>query len=62
MKTLIVLLSVFAIAIVVNKIFNSSYEFALSARIAMSAMLLFTAVGHFVFTKGMSLMLPDFVP
>ena len=62
MKPLIILLSVFVIAIVVNKIFYGSYEFALSARIAMSAMLLFTAVGHFVFTKGMSLMLPDFVP
>src|SRR5690625_6873527 len=28
----------------------------------MSAMLLFTAIGHFAFTKGMSMMLPDFIP
>ncbi|MEN6455397.1 MAG: hypothetical protein ABFD10_14165 [Prolixibacteraceae bacterium] len=28
----------------------------------MSAMLLFTAIGHFVFTTGMAMMLPDFVP
>ncbi|MEO1013041.1 MAG: hypothetical protein AAFX53_17215, partial [Bacteroidota bacterium] len=34
----------------------------LSARIAMSIMLCFTAIGHFVFTKGMSMMLPQFIP
>jgi uncharacterized membrane protein len=28
----------------------------------MSAMLLFTAVGHFAFTKGMAMMLPPFIP
>jgi len=62
MKPLIVLISVFVISLMANKIFNSNYEFALSGRIAMSAMLLFTAIGHFVFTKGMSMMLPDFIP
>lgn len=62
MKPLIVLLSIFAISLVVNRILRGDYDFALSGRIAMSAMLLFTAIGHFVFTKGMSMMLPDFVP
>ncbi len=61
MKPLIVLISVFAISLLVKKIFNGNFEFALSGRIAMSAMLLFTAIGHFVFTKGMSMMLPDFI-
>lgn len=28
----------------------------------MSAMLIFTAIGHFAFTKGMSAMIPDFFP
>ncbi len=28
----------------------------------MSAMLLFTAIGHFAFSKGMALMIPDFIP
>jgi uncharacterized membrane protein len=28
----------------------------------MSLMLLFTAIGHFAFTKGMSMMLPAFMP
>ena len=62
MKPLIVLLSVFAISLVACKIFTGSYLFALSGRIAMSAMLLFTAVGHFAFTKGMAMMLPPSMP
>jgi uncharacterized membrane protein len=62
MKPLIVLLSVFAISLVATKIFRGNYEFALSGRIAMSAMLIFTAVAHFTFTKGMAMMLPDFIP
>ncbi len=28
----------------------------------MSVMLLFTAMGHFIFTKGMAMMIPDFIP
>lgn len=62
MKPLIVLLGVFGISLLVTKIFRGNFELALSGRMAMSAMLLFTAVGHFAFTKGMSLMLPDIVP
>lgn len=28
----------------------------------MGIMLIFTAIGHFAFTKGMSVMIPDFIP
>ncbi len=62
MKTLIVLLLSFAISIFAIKIIKKEYDFALSARIAMSTMLLFTAIGHFMFTKGMSMMIPKFIP
>ncbi|MEQ8419206.1 MAG: hypothetical protein RIB64_04305 [Arenibacter algicola] len=62
MKPLVVLLSIFLIAIFVIKIINKEYNFALSARIAISAMLFFTAIGHFAFTKGMSMMIPQFIP
>jgi uncharacterized membrane protein len=62
MKPLMVLLSVFAVSLLTTKFVRGNFEFALSGRIAMSAMLLFTAIGHFAFTKGMSMMLPDFVP
>ncbi|WP_026461210.1 DoxX family protein [Adhaeribacter aquaticus] len=62
MKPLVVLLSSFVIAVFVIKIVNRDYDFALSARIAMSIMLCFTAIGHFTFTKGMSMMIPQFIP
>lgn len=62
MKPLIVLLSVFSISLLVLKLIRGNYEFTSSGRIAMSVMLLFTAVAHFAFTKGMAMMLPDFIP
>lgn len=62
MKPLVVLLTAFVIAVFVIKIINDVYDIALSARIAMAVMLVFTAIGHFAFTKGMIMMVPDFVP
>ena len=32
------------------------------AGIAMAVMLVFTSIGHFMYTKGMSMMLPSFIP
>ena len=61
MKPLIVLLGVFGISLLATKILRRNIEYALLGRMAMSAMLLFTAVGHFAFTKGMAMMLPDFI-
>ena len=62
MKPLIVLLTVFVLSVAVSKIFSGTYNFSLSGRIAISVMLCFTAIGHFVFTKGMSMMIPPFIP
>ncbi len=62
MKPLFVLITVFAISLVANKVFMKTFEMALAARVGMSAMLLFSALGHFMFTKGMSLMIPEFIP
>lgn len=62
MKPLIVLLVSFTLSFIVLKFFKKDYDFALSARVAMSIMLVFTAMGHFAFTKGMSLMVPEFIP
>ncbi|MFC4872572.1 hypothetical protein [Negadavirga shengliensis] len=62
MKPLIVLLVSFVIAVIAIKILRGFYDLRLSGRIAMSAMLLFTAIGHFVFTEGMSMMIPAFIP
>lgn len=62
MKPLIVLLTVFLISIFIIKLITKKYDFYLSARIGMCAMLLFTAIGHFAFTKGMAMMIPPIIP
>lgn len=62
MKPLLVLLISFLIAIFAIKIVHKEYDIDLAARIAMAIMLCFTAIGHFVFTKGMTLMIPKFIP
>lgn len=62
MKPFLVLIVVFIIATLGSRIFLSYWNIALAARLAMAAMLIFTAIGHFAFARGMSLMLPAFVP
>ena len=62
MKPLIVLLISFAISVFALRVIQKQYDVALAARIALSAMLVFTALAHFAFTKGMTMMMPDFVP
>jgi len=62
MKPLIVLLITFTFALFVLKLVQGKYNIACSARIAMSIMLLFTALGHFLYTDGMAMMIPDFIP
>ena len=62
MKPLIVLITVFTISLITTKLIRGNLLIALSGRIAMSVMLVFTAVAHFAFTKGMSMMVPDFIP
>ena len=62
MKPLFVLLGAFIISLILTKLFTKAIDYALSGRIAMAVMLAFTAIGHFAFTKGMTMMLPDFIP
>lgn len=62
MKPLFVLLTTFVVAIGAIKLLYNQYDFPLSARIAMSVMLVFTAIAHFAFAKGMAMMIPDFIP
>jgi len=61
-KPLIVLLVVFGISLLTLHLVNGQYQLALSGRIAMAAMLAFTAIGHFAFTMGMTMMIPEIVP
>lgn len=62
MKPLLVLFTLSLLAFIILRLVHGKYEWALAARIGMSGMLLFTALGHFLFTEGMTLMLPDFLP
>jgi uncharacterized membrane protein len=62
MKPLIVLLGSFLFCFLIIRWKNGWWDYRLSARIAMAVMLIFTAIAHFVFTRGMAMMLPDFVP
>lgn len=62
MKPLFVLLTVFALSLLVISFLNINFDIKLAGKIAISAMLIFTALGHFKFTKGMALMIPDFLP
>ncbi len=62
MKPLVVLIVVFVLSLLALKVSSGEYRLAQAGRIAMAVMLMFTAIAHFVFTKGMSMMLPDFIP
>ncbi|HAS46616.1 MAG TPA: hypothetical protein DCS93_39400 [Microscillaceae bacterium] len=62
MKPFIVLISTFIITIIALKLAKRPLSYPLAGQIAMSCMLVFTAVGHFIFTKGMTAMLPEFIP
>jgi uncharacterized membrane protein len=61
MKPLIVLFITFGISIVVTAL-TDTYNIRLSAQIAMAAMMVFTSIGHFIYTRGMAMMLPSFIP
>ena len=62
MKPLYILSGSFATSLLLTKLVAGSFHYLLSGRIAMAVMLLFTAIGHFAFTKGMILMMPGFFP
>src|SRR6187431_1084270 len=62
MKPLIVLLVTFVLSSLVIKWMTKQTDYQLAGRISMACMLLFTAMGHFLFSKGMVAMIPDFLP
>lgn len=61
MKPLFVLVCIFAVSLIATKLFKQHVDYKLSGKIALAAMLLFTSLGHFLYTKGMAMMLPDFI-
>lgn len=53
---------VFLISLIILKMMTNEYRFALAARFAMTIMLLATGIAHFVYVKGMLLMIPEYIP
>ncbi|KIO77689.1 membrane protein [Pedobacter lusitanus] len=62
MKPLLVLLLTFAAALLIIRLLTGYNDPALSGKIALSVMLIFTGSAHFFFTDGMTMMVPDFIP
>ncbi|BAV08344.1 Uncharacterized membrane protein [Filimonas lacunae] len=62
MKPFIVLLTGTLLALMITRWVTGAWQWQLAARIGLSMMLVFTAIGHFAYTKGMAMMLPPAVP
>lgn len=62
MKPFFVLIISFFAAFLAIRLITGGGDPFLAGNIAMSTMLLFTAIGHFAFVKGMKMMLPPFIP
>lgn len=62
MKPFFVLILTYGITLVLLKLVSGNWNHHLAGNIAMSVMLVFTAIGHFAYTRGMEMMLPGFFP
>jgi len=62
MKPLVILLTVFTISTLLVRPITGSWDIIFPGNIAMCAMLCFTALGHFMFPKGMAMMIPPIIP
>jgi uncharacterized membrane protein len=62
MKTLIVLIVVFIAATGISRLTSDKWNLTFAGNLAMCVMLCFTALGHVMYTKGMALMIPPFIP
>lgn len=61
METLIILFGVFIATLLINKLTTKRLGLTFAGRMAMAVMLVFTAIGHFAFSKGMAMMI-SFLP
>lgn len=61
MKPLIVLISVFCVAVLLGKWISGTMQIILLGNIAMYTILFFTGMAYFAFVPGMKMMLPDFL-
>lgn len=62
MDVVIVLFTAFIVGILISRLTQKDFKWRFNGNLAMCCMLCFTGMGHFLFTKGMAMMLPDFIP
>lgn len=62
MKVLIVLLSTFIVSVIISHFFVGDWNIIFSGNLAMMLMLCFSSLGHFIYTDGMVMMMPGFIP
>jgi uncharacterized membrane protein len=62
MEPLIVLITVFALGTLISRFRTGHWGLPFNGNLAMCCMLFLTAAGHFMFTKGMAMMIPPFIP
>jgi uncharacterized membrane protein len=62
MKPVVVLVAASALCRLAFSVLLGNIDLILCGRFAMAAMLLYTAIAHFKFNKGMAMTLPDFIP
>jgi uncharacterized membrane protein len=62
MKPLLILIITFVLSFLAILLFTGKYDFSLAGRISMCVMLISTGIAHFIYTDGMTMMLPEFIP
>lgn len=62
MKPFVLLISAFILSCGISKLISGHWNTTFCGNLAMSLMLCFTAMGHFIFPKGMQMMLSSFLP
>lgn len=62
MKPLIVLIIAFIASLLLLFFIQHQWNYILAGNIAMCIMLCFTSIAHFIFKKGMAMMIPGFIP
>ena len=62
MKPLIVLIVSFLVAFLCTRFMTGNWITIIAGNTAMAVMLFFTAIGHFAYSTGMTMMMPAFLP
>ena len=62
MKPLFILLITFLLYPIISRFITGNWNPTFGGNLAMLAMLCFTAIGHFIYAKGMALMIPPVIP